>query len=84
MPYSSERIVTVASVKLTEQESALISAWCKLAGTKVEAIASDLMKFFIHHHVQLELLSTPQQSEMVDIIQDFSDDVIENNEQENL
>jgi len=69
--YNENRIVTVASVKLTEKESALISAYCKLAGTKVEAIVSELTKYFIEEHVPLQLLDQPSSNDMMKIAKTF-------------
>ena len=74
MPYSHDRIVTVASVRLTERESALISAWTKLAGTKVEAVASELMKTFIKKHVHLSLLQPPSEEMNLEVIDTYIED----------
>lgn len=71
MSYSNDRIVTVASVKLTERESALISAYAKLANTKVEAIASELMKIFIKDHVNLSLFQFPAEDEITETIHEY-------------
>lgn len=49
-----ERTVTVASARVTESESARLSAYAKLAGTKVEAIVSELTKAFIRKRVHLQ------------------------------
>lgn len=71
MSYSDQRVVTVASVRLTAEESALISAYAKLAGTKVEAIVSDLTKYFIKQHVNLHLVHPPSDGEITELVTSF-------------
>ena len=72
--YSKDRIVTVASVRLTEEESALIIAYARLAGTKVEAIASDLTRHFIDHHVRphVSLIETITDNETKEAAVEFT------------
>lgn len=53
------RIVTVASVRLPEEDAMKIAAYARLSGTKVEAIATDLVLSFIRQRIKLEVVPTP-------------------------
>jgi len=72
MKNTNEREINVASIHLTPEESALISAYCRLARTKVAAVLTDLSKYFIQYHVKLELLNPPTHSEMESIVKNFT------------
>jgi hypothetical protein len=52
------RIVTVASVRLPEEDAMKIAAYARLSKTKVEAIATDLMLAFIRQRIKLEVVPT--------------------------
>jgi hypothetical protein len=69
---TTDRMVTVASVRLPEPYSAIISAYAKLTGTKVEAIASDLMTFFIEYYVQLKIIPPITKEELTDVLTEYT------------
>lgn len=62
--YSTDRIVTIASVRVTEVNSVLLSSYARLAGTKVETIINDLTNEFIEMHVKphITLIDMPKDS----------------------
>ena len=62
--YSQDRIVTIASVRVTEVNGVLLSSFARLAGTKVETIVNELTNIFIETHVKphLSLIDMPKDS----------------------
>lgn len=62
--YSADRIITIASVRVTEVNGVLLSSYARLAGTKVETIVNELTNLFIETHVKpnLSLIDMPKDS----------------------
>ncbi|MCP3685452.1 MAG: hypothetical protein GY861_22600 [bacterium] len=66
------RVVIVSAVKLTEEDSIKLGAFAKLCETKIETIASDLLKEFIDMYVDLELIPKPKESEFKTVVKSYA------------